>query len=301
MEKTNFKKIIIAMITILIVMGIGVGIAFAGSYNGYLAFASLPLFTFGVILAFSIQWIAFIPAYIFKTEKFYDITGSLTYMTVIILAVVLGPPITIRTGIILALVLLWTTRLGYFLFRRVLRAGEDKRFKEIKQSFLSFLRAWTIQGLWVTFTISAALAAVTIEQPSEYNAYEWIGLIIGIVIWVLGFAFESIADYQKSKFRKVPENKGKFINVGLWSISRHPNYFGEITLWFGMTLIALPTLEAWRFFTLISPIFVFLLIFFVSGVPMLEKYADNKWGGQEDYENYKKNTSVLIPWLRYKK
>ncbi len=150
---------------------------------------------------------------------------------------------------------------------------------------------WTLQGLWVTFTLAAALASVTgaNKLPLDFFA------VVGIVIWLIGFSFEAIADWQKSVWRKNPKNKGKFIDVGLWSRSRHPNYFGEITLWFGMAIIALPTLQSWQLLTLVSPLFVTLLITKISGLPMLETYADKTWGKDEDYQQYKKNTPVLIP------
>lgn len=301
MTDSNFKSIIQSIIAIIIAAGIATGIAFAGSVNGYIAFAGMPLFALLIIIAFAIQWLAFIPSYILRTEKFFDLTGALTYITVTVLAVVLGPPISLRTGIIMTFVFIWSSRLGIFLFRMVLKAGEDKRFENIKKSFFKLLMTWTLQGLWVSFTVAAALAVITVEQPIVYSAFDWIGLIIGGLIWILGFSFEAVSDYQKNKFRSIPENKGKFIHTGLWSISRHPNYFGEITLWIGMALIALPSLESWRFIVLISPLWVFIQLIFISGVSMLEKSADKKWGGQEDYELYKRNTAIIIPWIRFRK
>ena len=295
------KSEIQSLVSLPLILAIAAGLAYGGSVGGIIAFTRLPLFALCVIIAFVIQWLAFIPSYIFKTEKFFDITGSITYATVIIIAVVLGPAINLRSILLMVLVLIWTSRLGIFLLRRILKAGDDKRFDEIKQSFSRLLGAWTLQGLWVSFTLAAALAALTIEQPAIYSAYDLVGLILGVLVWILGFGFEVIADYQKNKFRSVPENKGKFINTGLWSISRHPNYFGEIIVWLGIALIALPSLETWRFVTLISPVFVILLLIAISGVPLLEKRADKKWGGQEDYEEYKKNTPVLMPRPRLKK
>jgi steroid 5-alpha reductase family enzyme len=251
----------------------------------------IPLFAFGVAIAFLFQWIAFIPAYIKSTEKFFDLTGSFSYITVIIFSVVFSPKVDIRSFLLMALVSIWAIRLGAFLFRRIMKEGEDRRFKEIKQSGPRFLLTWTLQGLWVSFTLAAALAATTVEQRTDFGV---IGLI-GLLVWIIGFVFEAIADYQKSKFRSVSENKGKFIKTGLWSISRHPNYFGEILLWIGIAIIALPTLQGWRWMTLISPVFVTLLLTKVSGIPLLEQRADKKWGGQKDYEEYKKKTPVLIP------
>ena len=285
MDKTSRSQA-----AILAILCNAIFLALAGSQGGA-TFLGIPLFAFGVAIAFLIQWIVFIPAYIKKTEKFFDLTGSLTYIIVIVIAVVLSPEIDIRSIVLTVLVSIWAIRLGLFLFHRIMKEGEDKRFKEIKKSGSRFFLTWTIQGLWVSFTLAAALAAITVEQKTAFGL---IGLV-GILVWIIGFGFEVIADYQKSKFRSVPDNKGKFITTGLWSISRHPNYFGEIILWIGVAIIALPTLEGWRWITLISPVFVTLLLTKVSGIPLLEKRADDKWGGQEDYEEYKKRTPVLIP------
>ena len=116
----------------------------------------------------------------------------------------------------------------------------------------------------------------------------------GLLIWAAGFAIEATADVQKSRFRADPANRGAFIHTGLWAWSRHPNYFGEIVLWIGVAVIALPVLQGWQYVTLISPLFVILLLTRVSGVPLLEKRADEKWGGQDDYEAYKRRTPVLV-------
>jgi steroid 5-alpha reductase family enzyme len=188
-------------------------------------------------------------------------------------------------------VLIWATRLGSFLFGRIQKAGKDERFDEIKVSFPRFLLTWTVQGLWVTFTAAAALAAITTTTRRELG---WFALI-GFVIWAFGFGVELMADTQKSAFRADPENKGRFIQTGLWAWSRHPNYFGEIVLWIGVAIIALPALRGWQWLTLISPAYVTVQLMLVSGVPMLEKRADEKWGGQEDYEAYKERTPVLVP------
>ena len=279
-----------ALIALPIIILIGVGIAFAGSDNGAMALG-IPLFALSVGLAFVIQWIVFIPAYLLQSEKFFDITGSLTYISVAIIAVLLSPTVDGRSLLLLALVVIWAGRLGIFLFRRVHKAGKDGRFDEIKRSFPRFLMTWTLQGLWVTFTMAAALAAITTTVRRELG---WVALI-GFLVWIFGFAFEVVADNQKNRFREDSANKGKFIQSGLWGKSRHPNYFGEIVLWIGVAIIAIPVLQGWQWVTMISPIFVTLLLTRVSGVPMLEKRADEKWGGQADYEAYKKNTPVLIP------
>ncbi len=276
-------------IGILITIALGIGVAFAGSQGGYQV-GTLPVYALGVFLAFLIQWIVFIPAYLYKTEKFFDLTGSITYITVMTIAVILTPERDLRTWTLLTLVSLWALRLGTFLFLRIKKAGEDRRFREIKTSFSRFLQTWTLQGLWVTFSLAAALLVVTSQKRVGLDAF----YIIGLIIWIVGFAIEAIADRQKSQFREDPANEGKFIQTGLWSWSRHPNYFGEIILWVGVAVIALPVLQGWGWVSLISPVFITILLTRISGVPMLEKRADEKWGGQEDYETYKRNTSVLI-------
>lgn len=255
------KEDIKVLISILIVILIGAVLALAGSSGTVITIGILPLFALCIILAFAIQWIVFIPAYIFKTEKFYDLTGSLTYISLTIFAVTLsyfqsGQTLNPRSILLMVFILIWATRLGFFLFKRVLKTGEDKRFAELKQSFTEFLRAWTLQGLWISFTLAAALAAITILPPASYNIFDWLAVILGSIVWVIGFGFESVSDHQKNQFRANPENKGKFIKTGLWSISRHPNYFGEIVIWIGIAIIALPTLEGWRFITLLSPVFL---------------------------------------------
>jgi steroid 5-alpha reductase family enzyme len=279
-----------SLIALLVVVLVGLGIAAAGSQGGARAFG-IPIFALSVGLAFLIQWIAFIPAYLLQSERFYDLTGSLTYISVTLIAVLLSPVVDGRSILLLALVVIWATRLGTFLFQRIQMAGKDDRFDEIKPSFIRFLTTWTLQGLWVSLTLAAGLAAITTTARRELG---WFALV-GFLVWLFGISFEVAADAQKSRFRANPENKGKFIQSGLWAWSRHPNYFGEIVLWIGVTIIALPVLRGWQWITLISPVFVALLITQVSGVPMLEKKADERWGGQEDYEAYKANTPVLIP------
>ena len=279
-----------ALLSLPVIILLGIGIAFAGSYQGA-EVNGIPLFALAVGLAFLIQWLVFIPAYLLKSEKFFDITGSLTYISVTTIAVFLNPEIDGRSILLLAFVVIWAGRLGLFLFRRVHKAGKDGRFDEIKKSFFRFLMTWTLQGLWVTFTVSAALAAITSGLRKELGLLA----LIGSLVWLFGFAFEVIADSQKNRFREDPANRGKFIQSGLWAKSRHPNYFGEIVLWIGIAIIAIPVLQGWQWVTMISPVFVTVLLTRISGIPMLEKRADEKWGGQEDYEEYKKRTPVLIP------
>jgi len=284
-----------AFIGIPIILLIAVVLGWAGSQGGVEIFG-VPLFALCVGLIFIIQWLVFIPAFILQTEKFFDLTGSLTYLSITTLAVLLSVNSGARAWLLWALVVMWAARLGSFLFTRVKKSGKDSRFDDIKPSFPRFLLTWTLQGLWVSFTLAAALAAITSQVRKPPDFFAWLGL----VVWLCGFTIEVVADWQKSRFRADPANKGKFISSGLWAWSRHPNYFGEIVLWAGVAVITLPVLRGWQWLTMISPIFIFILLTRISGVPMLEKSADEKWGGQDDYEAYKAATSILVP-LRPKK
>jgi steroid 5-alpha reductase family enzyme len=280
----------VATVAIVVAALVGAAVAVAGSQGGATV-GEIPVFALCVGIAFAAQWIVFVPSFLGRTERFYDLTGGLTYIGITVLAVALSPEIDARSAILAALVVIWAGRLGTFLVWRIRRAGHDDRFDTIKVSFVRFLLAWTVQGLWISLTAGAALAAITTTEREPLGALA----VVGLVIWGAGFAVEVVADLQKSRFRADPANRGRFIREGLWAWSRHPNYFGEIVLWVGVALIAFPVLAGWQLVTLISPVFVALLLTRVSGVPMLERKADAKWGGQPDYEAYKAATPVLVP------
>jgi steroid 5-alpha reductase family enzyme len=247
-----------------------------------------------LVMVFIIQWIAYIPAFIFKTEKFYDLTGSLTYITAISYALYstnTSQSTDLGSLIIGAAIIIWAVRLGSFLFMRIHKDKKDGRFDSIKTSFSQFFMTWTLQGMWVFICSSAALVAIANPMGVVINSI----FFGGLALFVLGFAVEVIADNQKTKFRSIPENKDQFINEGLWARSRHPNYFGEITLWTGITVMGISTFEGMNYLAIFSPIFSYLLLVYVSGVRMLEFRGHKKWGHLDEYNSYKKNTPKLIP------
>ena len=247
-----------------------------------------------VFLAFAIQWIAFIPAYIFQTEKFYDLTGSLTYLSVIWYSLAVSSDqfanLNVANIAIVLLISLWAIRLGSFLFMRIHHDGEDKRFRSIKPSASQFFMTWTLQGLWVSLCSMCALTAISSNTGIVTNAFFYIGL----ALFILGFSIEVMADMEKSAFKAIQDNKDKFITTGLWARSRHPNYFGEIVLWTGIAVMSFSSLQGLQYLTLISPIFTYLLLVYVSGVRMLEARGDLKWGDDPEYQEYKKRTPVLF-------
>lgn len=278
-----------SLIGILVPLMLAAIVGYAGSSGG-VRFQDVPVFVICAVLAFTVQWIAFIPAYVRQTEHFYDLVGSVTYVTLVLVALLLGGSSDLRSLLMVFMVVIWAVRLGSFLFSRVRLAGEDRRFVRIKTDFLRFLMTWTLQGLWVFLTLAAVLAALTSGRS------EPIGLVgmAGLVLWLAGFGIEVVADNQKRTFRADPVNHGRFIRTGLWAWSRHPNYFGEILLWAGITVFAAPVLTGWQWVTVISPLFVYVLLTRISGVPMLEAAARKRWGEDPEYQHYQRSTPVLV-------
>tara|TARA_B100000530_G_scaffold334779_1_gene285306 strand:+ start:2586 stop:3458 length:873 start_codon:yes stop_codon:yes gene_type:complete len=242
---------------------------------------------------FAIQIIVFIPSFIFRTEHYYDLTGGITYISTVVMALILKNSyqgIDLISLLLGSMVIIWATRLSSFLFLRVKKSGEDVRFKKIKHSFSWFLMTFMLQGMWVFMCIFPALIVIS-SFNSEINNYA----IIGSIVWLFGFLFEIIADNQKSNFNKF--NKGEFISNGLWSITRHPNYFGEFILWLGITIASLGYIDNYKYVLLLTPIFVYLLLTRVSGVNLLEDIGEKRWGNSKEYQKYKEKTPLFFPKL----
>jgi len=248
-------------------------------------------------VSFIVHWVVAIPSLITSSEKYFDFTGMIATLLVIATAIFAllssGQQISIRSTIVAIFVSIWTLRLGTFLYIRIVKSGEDKRFREIKKSLPKFLMTWTLSALWVFLTTVNAVTIIILNQQVTLDLF----FMAGFAIWILGFTFEAVADKQKKSFSKILENKDKFITLGLWSISRHPNYFGEIVLWTGIAIMSLPLLSGWQFLTLVSPVFVYLLLTKISGLPFLEEKAEKKWGNDKGYLEYKNNTPILIPYF----
>lgn len=270
----------------------GAVIAVAGSGES-VALAGIPVFGLCVAGAYAAQWIAFAPALLLKTERHFDLVGSATFVGAIGFAYASRDAFDARSLLITTLVVIWAARLGTFLFLRIRRDGFDRRFARLKTAAIPFLMTWTLQGLWISVTLSCALAAVTASRPVPLD---WT-TAVGAAVWGSGLVIEVIADRQKQRFRALPRNANAFIATGLWAYCRHPNYLGEILLWTGMAVVALPALQGFSYLTLVSPLFVWALLVRISGVPMLEARADRKWGGEPAYEAYKAQTPVLVPRL----
>lgn len=277
---------------ILLAVGLPVGVATLAN-PGDLRIGGWPAMTLLALGCFAIQWLAFVPARLLQTERFYDLTGSLTYIAVTVAAVMTAAAPSGPQWLIATMILVWAGRLGSFLFRRIHAAGGDQRFDHIKVSSSRFLIAWTLQGAWVVMTSCAAVSVILREQPRAVGAV----FVIGAAMWVVGFVVEVVADRQKSRFRADPANEGRFINTGLWARSRHPNYFGEILLWTGIAVMAIPYLSGTQWVVMLSPLFVYALLTRVSGIPTLARRGQQLWGDDPAYQAYLSSTPLLLPRL----
>jgi steroid 5-alpha reductase family enzyme len=245
-----------------------------------------------LLISLGINIIMFIPGFVFKTDKLTDLSYSLSFIILIIISAIFST-LSWQKIILLLMIIIWGLRLGIFLFIRIQKMKYDKRFDGIRESFFRFLKFWVLQGL----------AVFVILLPSIFFMSENLNKIcgIGFIIWALGLIIESVADFQKYRFNQKKVNKGKFISTGIWKYSRHPNYFGEMLCWTGIYLFTFNSFNlAQTLIGLISPLFIIILLLFVTGLPPLEKSADLKWGKQKDYKDYKRKTSILIPWFQKK-
>ena len=252
------------------------------------------------VICFGTQWAAWVPASILKTERFYDLMGGLTYLAAVGFSLWAGSQSeapSVRELIISFLVVIWSLRLSSFLYFRIHRTGKDGRFDQLKTSPIRFLVPWTLQGLWVFLTM-----IVVIVINSQAGTSPELGMwdAIGLSLWILGFGIEVISDHQKTVFNTESNNQGKWIDRGLWSYSRHPNYLGEILLWTGIAFFGISCFTGLERFAWVSPIFIYLLLTKISGIPILDKRGLEKWGDDPEYQKYRENTPALIPRLSKK-
>ncbi len=250
----------------------------------------MDLLVLAFIVSLGINVIMFIPAYLFKTDKLTDISYSITFATLAIFGFSRSTQSSLHT-LILILVLIWAIRLGGFLFIRINKVGKDVRFDGMRENFFRFLKFWLLQGASVFVIMLAALMGYA-RIHTSITVLSW----IGVVVFSLGLLIETISDAQKFRFKNNAKHKGQWIDEGIWRASRHPNYLGEIMVWIGIYLVVASSLTGISLLiALLSPLFIIVLLLFVSGIPLLEKSAQKKWGGQEEYNKYKAEVPLLIP------
>lgn len=244
-----------------------------------------------LLISLAVQIVLFIPAFLLKTDKLTDFSYSLTFIILSGLMYLRNDQDVLKL-ILFLMILTWGFRLGYYLVKRIWKIGRDKRFDEIRINLSKFLGFWLFQGAVVPLILLPSM--YLFSTKTNYS----IILAIGCLIWFTGFLTETVSDLQKYRFINNPKNKGKWVDTGLWKFSRHPNYFGEILCWVGIYFYALTSLtDSQKLVALISPLTITILLLFISGIPMLEKKADKKWGSNKGYQKYKKETAVLIPFI----
>lgn len=242
---------------------------------------------------FGIQLAGWGVASLLKTEKFYDLAGSGTFLLLALQSLRWGGRFHKRQKVQTAMVATWATRLGLYLFTRILKEGQDKRFNRVRDNPKTFLIYWTIQAVWVYLTILPTLILNSKQEDKPLTRRDYFGW----GLWVVGFICESLADYQKSSFKSNPDNQGQFIRHGLWGIVRYPNYLGEIMMWTGLYISAFSTFKGWEHVGVISPIFTTFILTQLSGIPIQEKMAMKRWGSDPAYQEHIRNTPKLIPFV----
>ncbi|CAI9557411.1 unnamed protein product [Staurois parvus] len=243
-------------------------------------------------ISLGIQWVLWAVAAILQTEKFYDLAGSGTFILLSHLSLQWSGTNYLRQKIQTALITVWGIRLGTFLFLRILRDGHDRRFNKVRDNPGTFLVYWTVQGIWIFLTLLPSLMLNLEKRNKPLVLVDYCGWSL----WAVGFLVQAIADQQKLNFKSDPDNAGKFIQSGLWAYSRHPNYLGEILQWSGLFLSSSSVLRGYQYLSIISPIFVWFLLSYVSGIPILEKQGLERWGEDPTYKRYIQQTPVLWPF-----
>jgi steroid 5-alpha reductase family enzyme len=247
--------------------------------------------------------IAFIVGTIKKNNGLMDVFYGPGYFVValssLILNIVLNNEVNIRQIIVTILVFIWATRLATYVFIRNRGKPEDYRYQAMRKRWgnkvvlKSFYRIYIFQGI-VIFIVCFPVWFINISNnPTIESVLDFFGITLwlGAAIWLIGFLFETIGDWTLYRFLQKPENKGEVMDKGVWKLSQHPNYFGEVTQWWGIYVIAIAT--PFGFITILGPIFITYMILKVSGIKLLDKRfeKDDKYGA------YKQRTSVFFPWF----
>ncbi len=246
------------------------------------------LLSLGIALA--VNGVFFAVAAARRTDVVTDLSYSLTFavLAVVLLFTGADEPIQLVASL---LVVLWAVRLGSYLFRRIMRMKVDHRFDGMRDDPLRFARFWLLQAITVAVVMLPVTYLLDRDDPPGIGAWS----IAGAAVWLVGLLVEAIADAQKSAFKAKAENRDRFVASGLWRYSRHPNYFGEMLVWWGLFLYTVPVLHGAAFAVVAGPVFITLLLLFVSGIPPLERSAEEKYGNDPAHREYKRRTSILVP------
>ena len=278
------------IISVLLMWSILIFVSYILSFTSieYQGLSVVYIMTLVVVL---IQIISYFHSLIFKTELLFDFIGSLSFISLLVVGLIFMGNSDFNKFLISTLLFLWASRLGLFLLFRRIKAKKDIRLQEYLKTPSKLFVLWNMQAIWVILSSLPIIVILTSESTHTFGLIEWGGFLV----WIIGFIIEILADNQKRNF-KITNSSG-FINTGLWAYSRHPNYLGEILIWTGITIISIRYIIGTGYIALISPIFVFILLRFISGVPQLELIANERWGSDENYKYYKNKVGLLFPKL----
>ena len=257
----------------------------------FVLFSSLIL-----VVAFNI--LAFVIAFQKQTDKLTDITYSASFVIIALYTWFLGNNGSDLSKIILvALVSVWAIRLGVFLLMRVGKLGHDARFEKIRPNKKRFFRFFLIQGFGAWIISTPFAIRLFKDSPTDLGTYGLGIEKIGLMIAIIGFLIEIIADHQKNTFKSKKGNDSKIYTGGLYSMVRYPNYLGEILFWLGIFIYSSVVFSGLDWISVISPICITYLLLFLSGIPFLEKSRNSKYGNDAQYVEYKKSTSKILPGI----
>jgi steroid 5-alpha reductase family enzyme len=258
--------------------------------------ASSIVFGYAALILLGYMLYGYVLALVKHDFSIVDVAYGLGFVVTAWAALILTNTFYISQLIPLFLVSIWGARLSWHIYRRNKKKGkEDFRYTEMRNrwgktaNIQALFKIFIFQGIVIYIVDIAVLFAIINTTSNEINALT----VIGLLAWIIGFYFESVGDAQLKTFISKPENAGKIMTEGLWAYTRHPNYFGEATMWWGLFIIALSVDPLLGLVTVISPLWITVFLLKVSGVPILEKHYE----GNADFEAYKKRTSVFIPWF----
>lgn len=248
-------------------------------------------FLTALFISFLVQVAFFVVAASLKSDKVTDLAYGFGFITLAGWGLARNGNYFNYQILVFVMVLAWGLRLAGYLFIRILKTGRDKRFDGIRENFVKFAKFWTLQALAVWVISLPTLYVLSLEKIFEFSGL----MTAGLMIWGIGLVVETVADGQKFVFKNDPKNGGKWIESGVWKYSRHPNYFGEMLVWWGIFVLTMPLQNGWSLLTIVGPVFITYLLLFVSGVPTLEKKYDERYRNNKKYQEYKKRTSLIIP------
>jgi len=251
----------------------------------------MGLFVEALLISIIIQIFFFIFAFYFKTDKVTDLSYGLTFIIISIFYFLFRSYNFFPQLLLTLMITLWGLRLSVYLFIRIMKTKKDERFDGIRENFVKFSRFWALQAVSVWVIMLPSIYFLSLETDISRSVF----IFLGFFIWLFGLFIETLADYQKFSFKNNPENKGKWIQTGIWKYSRHPNYFGEMTLWWGIFIFTLSFTSSYTLFTIVGPLYITFLLIFVSGIPPLEKKYKERYKDNIAYRKYLKQTSVLFP------